>query len=123
MPFLNYSVLDVFKVCPKTLETGIPLPYPHLQLKVIVLGYELRGILVLLKDHGEEMCQLEKAHKKFRVATIMNLKDKRGKKNTEIRTWIPICFFFSDKIQIEVTSQCIPLSPTPSISLKQRPMT
>lgn len=91
---LNYSGLDVFEVCPKTLETGIPLPYTHFQLKVIVLGYKLWGISVLLKHHSEEMCQL-KADKKFRVTTIMNLKDKRWKKNTEIRTWIPICLLFS----------------------------
>lgn len=43
-----------------------------------------------------EVSQLEKAdNKKFRIATIMNLKDKRGKENTEIRTWIPICLLFS----------------------------
>lgn len=123
--FFNYSGLDVFEVCPKTLETGIPLPYTYLQLKVTVLEYKLWGISVLLKDHSEEVSQLQKAdNEKFRVATIMNLKDKRGKENTEIRTWIPICLvFFSDKIQTEVTSQCIPLSPTSSISLKQPPMT
>lgn len=41
------------------------------------------------------MSQLEKEDiKKFRGATIMNLKDKRGMENTEIRTWIPICLLF-----------------------------
>ena len=51
---------------------------------------------MLLKDHNEEASQLENAdNKKFRVTTIMNLKDKRREENTEIRTWFPICFLFS----------------------------
>lgn len=81
----------------------------------------------LFKDYGEQVSQLEKEDiKKFRGATSMNLKDKRGTETTEIRTWIPICLLFfppSDKIQIEVTSQCIPLSATSSISGRQPPMT
>lgn len=28
----------------------------------------------------------------------MNLKDKRGTENTEIRTWIPICLLFSPPV-------------------------
>lgn len=50
---------------------------------------------MFLKDHGK-VSQLEKAdNEKFRVATIMNLKDKRGKGLTEIRTQIPICLLFA----------------------------
>lgn len=53
------------------------------------------------------MSQLENEDiKKFRGATIMGLKDKRGMEITEIRTWIPICLlFFPPVIRSKLKSQ------------------
>lgn len=94
-------------------------------IKVTGLECKLWDISVFLKDHCEEPSELKKAdNEKFRLATIMNLKDKKEKGKHWNKNLDSYLFaFFSDKIQIEVTSQCIPLSLTSSISLKQPPMT